>query len=991
MSAVFVLHLLAPGGAEASGGLPKHRLTVSFDVENGTLFGLSEMELPDKAEYFVNAGGLKIKSAEIDERPVVKIPADGIFRVSGKGVLRVLYEGEFKGGFKASASNMGVVDKGIISPEGISLTGGWYPQIEGMAHYGLKAIVPMGFVAVSEAEEIRVEETPEGRVYMFDYPHPAPGINLAAGRYTEFKDEYEGTEIYAYFFEEDEALAEKYLKYTKKYLKTYTGLLGPFPAGRFSIVENILSTGYSMPTFTLIGKEVLRLPFIVETSLGHEILHQWFGNYVYADYTRGNWTEGLTTYLSDHMYEEEKGAGWLYRKKSLVDYRSHVNPENEISLKEFLFRADLPSKAVGYGKGMMLFHMLKDLIGEDAFFAALRGLIAEGPYSATSWEDLRRGFEKASGEDLRWFFVQWVERKGAPDIRVENARSVFLDGLPAVSFDIVQGGEIYRLGLPVKIIASSGEISLTLDVEKEREGFRIKTGGGDPVALIVDGDYDLMRTVSEKESPAVISALAGDKSPVVLVPEDGAERYDSLVEVFKAEGFSEKAEKEAKDSDLRSSSVLVFGYGGPVLKRLFGKLAVPEGGFSFSVFKNPLNPSKVVAVASASSKEEVDAAARKVFRYGSYSYLEFEGGRNTAKAADESERGLRVDLSAPVYGVRPTEKIPLERIIEDVADKDVIYVGESHTNYEDHKVQLEVIRALHARGANFAIGMEMFQRRFQAALDDYISGRTEEKEFLKASEYFKRWGFNYHLYKEIMDFARANKIPVVALNQKTEVIRKVTAGGLDSLSEEERSSVPVDMDMSDYGYKERLRNVFGKHEGAERLDFENFYQSQVLWDETMAHAADDFLRGGEGRKMVVLAGVGHLMFGSGIPKRVHRLNGLGYAIIINSNIETLDSDIADYVLFPKPLALPPQPLLMVLLKKTEKGVAVEGFSEGSVSERAGIRKGDVLVSVDGLKVADVDDVKIALYDKKAGDAVRVRVLRERFLLGGREHEFDVVL
>jgi hypothetical protein len=122
-----------------------------------------------------------------------------------------------------------------------------------------------------------------------------------------------------------------------------------------------------------------------------------------------------------------------------------------------------------------------------------------------------------------------------------------------------------------------------------------------------------------------------------------------------------------------------------------------------------------------------------------------------------------------------------------VIDKPIIYVGEWHTLYEDHKVQLEVIRALHKENRKFAIGMEMFQKPYQQSLDDYISGASTEKEFLKSSEYFKRWKFNYHLYREILDFARANDIPVVALNQEEEIIKKVSDGGLDELDEDERA------------------------------------------------------------------------------------------------------------------------------------------------------------------------------------------------------------
>ncbi|NIR14150.1 MAG: M1 family metallopeptidase, partial [Desulfobacterales bacterium] len=66
-------------------------------------------------------------------------------------------------------------------------------------------------------------------------------------------------------------MAARYLAYSKKYLEMYEEMLGPYPFQRFAVVENILPTGYGMPTFTLLGRQVLKLPFIPETSLGHEV------------------------------------------------------------------------------------------------------------------------------------------------------------------------------------------------------------------------------------------------------------------------------------------------------------------------------------------------------------------------------------------------------------------------------------------------------------------------------------------------------------------------------------------------------------------------------------------------------------------------------------------------------------------------------------------------------------------------------------------------
>jgi aminopeptidase N len=344
-----------------------------------------------------------------------------------------------------------------------------------------------------------------------------------------------------------------------------------------------------------------------------------------------------------------------------------------------------------------------------------------------------------------------------------------------------------------------------------------------------------------------------------------------------------------------------------------------------------------------------------------------------------------------VRGLNPKTLINLDDIIQTVIDKPIIFVGERHTNYEDHKVQLEIIMELFQRQKKFAIGMEMFQRPFQKALDDYLSGAISEREFLKASEYFKRWKYDYNLYREIIEFAKAKGIPVVALNLKEEIVRKVAEGGLDALTPEEKKEIPADMDMANDDYRERVSRAFQFHERSPIKNFEYFYQSQILWDETMAHSVAQFLGDHPDFQMVVLAGEQHIMFNSGIPKRTFRLTGKEYATLINGIPEEVDADVGNFILFPEPLSLPASPRLGILLQEDEGKIRVKDLLPGSVAAQAGIEEDDAIISVDDWKIESIEDVKIALFDKKVGETVTVKVLRKRFLRCDKKLEFQVTL
>jgi aminopeptidase N len=281
----------------------------------------------------------------------------------------------------------------------------------------------------------------------------------------------------------------------------------------------------------------------------------------------------------------------------------------------------------------------------------------------------------------------------------------------------------------------------------------------------------------------------------------------------------------------------------------------------------------VAGIIDGRSRSEVDEAIQKIVHYGKYSALSFDQGRNTSKTITESGRGIVKELNKEAVAVDVSMLKTLPAMMERTTNKKIIYVGENHDQYSHHMMELDIIRDLFRRGKKIAIGMEMFQKPFQKVLDAYIEGRIDEAAFLKGTEYFKRWRFDYNLYRPILLFARSEKIPVVALNQNQEIVQKVFRGGLESLSGEEKKSLPEGMDFSDEAYRERLKTTFRKHKGFHEDNFDFFCQAQILWDETMSESIDQFLKAHPDDQMVVLAGSGHLAYASGIPKRTARSNG----------------------------------------------------------------------------------------------------------------------
>ena len=205
----------------------------------------------------------------------------------------------------------------------------------------------------------------------------------------------------AFLRKPDQALADRYLDATAQYLDMYRDLFGPYPYSKFALVENFWETGYGMPSFTLLGEQIIRFPFILTSSYPHELLHNWWGNGVFVELAGGNWCEGLTAYLADHLIAEQRGQGADHRRAILQRVTNYVTPENDFPVSRFQSRHDGVTEAIGYGKTAMIWNMLRDKVGDAQFIKALQAFYRDNRFREASFDDIRKSFEAVSGLDLR--------------------------------------------------------------------------------------------------------------------------------------------------------------------------------------------------------------------------------------------------------------------------------------------------------------------------------------------------------------------------------------------------------------------------------------------------------------------------------------------------------------------------------------------------------------------------------------------------------------
>jgi len=227
---------------------------------------------------------------------------------------------------------------------------------------------------------------------------------------------------------------------------------------------------------------------------------------------------------------------------------------------------------------------------------------------------------------------------------------------------------------------------------------------------------------------------------------------------------------------------------------------------------------------------------------------------------------------------------------------------------------------------------------------------------------------------------------VIALNLSKEIVGKVSKLGFDGLSQEDKGKIPAEIDYSDKAYHERLKSIYEKHSHSDKKGFERFLQVQLLWDEGMAERASEYLRSNPDRQLVVLAGSGHLMYGSGIPQRVSRRVQGERAIILPVGDFKAVPGVGDFLVHDAGETLPPSGLIGIYLAQTDDGVKVDRLVPDGAAKKAGVKKDDLIRSINGSTVKTITDLKLMLMDESPGDEVKLVLFRKNILLKDKELE-----
>jgi len=593
------------------------------------------------------------------------VPADG-------AALTLTYRGKLDFGFETPGQEYArgfSETAGVIRNEGVYLAGStlWYPYLgEVLFTFDLSVDAPAGWQLISPGSGSAGDA--DGRA-QWRVKTPVDELHIVGGPLHRHTRQAGAVTAEVYLRKDDAALAAKYLEATARNLEMYRTLIGPYPYDKFALVENFWETGYGMPSFTLLGPQIIRFPFILTSSYPHEVLHNWWGNGVFVDYASGNWCEGLTAYLADHLYKEQSGSGAEYRRDTLKKYRDFVREAHDFPLTEFRSRHSPATEAVGYGKALMTFHMLRQRVGDAAYVRGLQRFYREQRGKRASFTDLARAHGAAAAIDLDAFMQQWTTREGAPELRLREVRRL-PDGRIVGELQQVQSGAPFTVDVPMVVRTAQGAESFTVQSASASTRFELAPKAT-ALALEVDPQFDLFRLLHARETAPSLGQIFGEPRVLAVLPAaaPAAElaAYRKMLDFWSGGGaqqFEIVTDRQLKQLPA-DRAVWVFGRGNAWAERSYGAEAAPDfrrepealvlGGSRLAfadrslvvVRRHPRNELKAMGWITLESLAAADGLARKLPHYGKYSWLGFSGTEPTNTDKGEWTTGdspLRVDL-----------------------------------------------------------------------------------------------------------------------------------------------------------------------------------------------------------------------------------------------------------------------------------------------------------------------------------------------------------
>ncbi len=635
---------------------PHHDADVEYDPVTRQLSVVDRIAVAGRDQVVLSiAPWLRLVDTRIDAKPSVTIPgARGSALVlpdTGRHVIETRLRGRVPAlpddGTRESAAG-----GAVAGSDGLYLPGHahWLPGTgDESITYKLRTRMPLPFRAVATGH--LVNDGDDGKVHRatITAERPMEAPSLFAGPYRIAEAKPGSVRIRTYFHDELAGLATDFLERAAQFLGRYEAEIGAYPYRDFHVVSAPLPVGLGFPSLTYVGRRVLPLPFMRGGSLAHEILHSWWGNAVGVDYARGNWAEGLTTYMADYALAVDQGPetarqmrlGWLRDFAALPADRDHP-------VVAFTGKKHQAAQVIGYNKVAFVFHMLRREVGDAVFRAALQKFWQDNRFNVAGWRDIEAVFAEQAGRNLSWFFEQWLRRPGAPRIELAGVDVSAGAGGYRVSVRLQQTGPRFRIKVPIVIDTESGRTRVITELATADHAAIIQVDTR-PLRVSVDPEFDVFRSLLPGESPPILRdvTLASAAQTAIVSPGPGIRRLGETLAVRMLDTEPRILPLGTLPSD--DLPALIIGLKKDVDQALEGLGLAPtqalEGGSARAWAARRANGTPVIIV-SAADEAALRALLRPLPHYGRRSFVVFDDSRAVRK------------------GVWPLGETPLSRTLD---------------------------------------------------------------------------------------------------------------------------------------------------------------------------------------------------------------------------------------------------------------------------------------------------------------------------------------
>lgn len=371
--------------------------------------------------------------------------------------------------------------------------------------------------------------------WRLDQPHAPYLFMMAIGEYAIVKDSWRDIPVEYYVEPAYEPYAKDIFGNTPEMMQFFSDKLGvryPWPKYAQVVVRDYVSGAMENTTASTF-MEALQvdnrelLDYNWDGIIAHELFHHWFGDLVtcesWANLPLNESFASYSEYLwSEYKYGKDEADYVLWEQGQNYFQEAQIK---QVDLIRFHYddREEMFDRH-SYDKGSRILHMLRNFIGDEAFFASLHHYLEKHAFQSVEVHDLRLAFEDVTGQDLNWFFNQWFLNSGHPQLKIEHQYKKGLLTVNVVQLQNPDGTPVYRLPVQLEVWSGNQKWRFNAEIEDTESVFEFEVGT-EPDVVIFDPDAVLLAQVQHEQSPEELM-LQFQKSDNFI------RQYESLIAVL---------------------------------------------------------------------------------------------------------------------------------------------------------------------------------------------------------------------------------------------------------------------------------------------------------------------------------------------------------------------------------------------------------------------------------------------------------------------------